>query len=104
MIKIVSSLEQGLQLLRDSAEINPDGDNYPEFWVHCKESYNLSKGQVSKLMKVAEAFGDDVRFKQVAMRVLYTLASKGNPDIIEKAAKLAAKFKLTTSTLEGIMK
>ena len=55
-------------------------------------------------MKVAEAFGDDVRFRQVAMRVLYTLASKGTPEIIEKAAKLAAKFKLNTSTLEGIMK
>ncbi len=74
-----------------------------EFLPWCFAHFYFTKAHTYKLMRVAEFLRDDKRFTGVAMRVLHSLISNGTPEVIEKAAELAANGSLNSGTLAALI-
>lgn len=97
------SLQVGALLIEANEILQEEGKKQPEFLAYCKENFSIGKSQAYKLMKVSKFFAEDTRFKGVAMRVLYVLATEANEEELEKAAELAANDSLNTGTLNAIL-
>ena len=97
------SVEVGLLLIEAKEELKEQGGSYAEFIEFCRNEFNISKAQASKLMKVASVFADDKRFQGVAMRVLYALACDATEDELDKAAEFAASGTLNTAVVNQLL-
>ena len=74
-----------------------------QFLEWADKQFTLGKAQVYKLMSIHQQFGEDARFKGVAMRVMAQLS--GAPaEVKEKAAKLAEAGKLDSKAAEALTK
>lgn len=74
-----------------------------EFVAWVEEATGLKKAQAYKWVKVYKVFGEDRRFSDVSMRVLYTLSSQSE-DIIAKAARFKGRGKkLDTNALNELI-
>lgn len=96
-VSVGSLLKEALQCLKD------EGKKQADFLEYCKNEFSIGKAQAYKLMKVAEVFEDDARFKGVAMRVLYTLATTATDEQMEKAAEFAASGTLNTAVVNQLL-
>lgn len=72
-----------------------------EFLTWADKQFSLGKAQVYKLMKIHQEFGEDARFKGVAMRVMAQLSGAPEP-VKEKAAQLAEAGKLDSKAAEAL--
>ena len=97
------SLSIGKLLSEAKEEILGNGGSAKEFLAYCATEFSLSKSQAYKLVKVSEVFADDHRFKGVAMRVLYSLASNGTPEHMDTAARFAENDSLTMAIVNEIL-
>lgn len=97
------SVSVGKLLIEAKEELQADGKKYADFIVWCGEQFNIGKAQASKLMKVATVFDEDERFKGVAMRVLYQLATTATPDQMDRAADFAATNSLTSAVANQLL-
>lgn len=92
------------QLLAEALnEIKEQGGKQSDFVDYCKLEFGLSKSQAYKLIKINQVFGEDVRFKGVAMRVLYALSTQATEEEIEKAAEFAANGTLNTAIVNQLL-
>lgn len=96
------SLKVG-RLLEEAREELKNQGKQKDFIAFCKDNFGLAKAQVYKLIKVHKFFQDDERFYGVAMRALYLLATEGTKEVIDQAAKLAAKGELDTPAVQGLI-
>lgn len=93
----------GSLLIEAKEELQANGKKYADFIEWCGLNFNIGKAQASKLMKVATVFKEDDRFKGVAMRVLYALATNATPDQMDRAAEFAANGTLESSVVEQLL-
>lgn len=96
-VSVGSLLKEALSVMKD------EGKKQADFLEYCKNEFSIGKAQAYKLMKVAEVFEDDARFKGVAMRVLYTLATTATDEQMEKAAEFAASGTLNTAVVNQLL-
>lgn len=96
-VSVGSLLKEALQCMKD------EGKKQADFLEYCKNEFSIGKAQAYKLMKVAEVFEDDARFKGVAMRVLYTLATTATDEQMDKAAEFAASGTLNTAVVNQLL-
>lgn len=97
------SITVGELLIEAKEELQADGKKYQDFIDWCGAQFNIGKAQASKLMKVATVFKDDERFKGVAMRVLYSLATTATPEQMDRAADFAANGSLTSAIANQLL-
>lgn len=91
-------------LLKEALEVlKEEGKKQADFLEYCKQEFSIGKAQAYKLMKVAEVFAEDGRFKGVAMRVLYALATQANDEQMERAAEFAANGSLNTAIVNQLL-
>lgn len=85
-------------------EVKEDFENAGEFLAWALSEFGLAKAQAYNLMKVATVFGDDERFKGVAMRVLMVLAKHVDDEaVMGRAAVQAAAGKLDSKAIADIL-
>lgn len=85
-------------------EVRADFDKQSDFLSWVNDEIGIKKAQCYKLMNVARVFGEDDRFKGVAMRVMLALIPYvDDVGVMTMAASLAAEGNLNTATLNELI-
>lgn len=85
-------------------ELRGDFEGQKDFLAYVEAEFSIKKAQCYKLMSVARVFGEDDRFKGVAMRVMLALVNYADEGaIMDKAAELAADGKLDTKAVNELL-
>ncbi|EDL7973945.1 hypothetical protein CUZ12_23690 [Salmonella enterica subsp. enterica serovar Heidelberg] len=85
-------------------ELRADFDGQKEFLAYVEAEFSIKKAQCYHLMNVARVFGEDERFKGVAMRVMLALIPVADEaSVMGKAAELAANGELDTKAVNKLL-
>lgn len=85
-------------------ELRADFDGQKEFLAYVEAEFSIKKAQCYNLMNVARVFGEDERFKGVAMRVMLALIPVADEAaVMDKAAELAANGELDTKAVNSLL-
>ena len=85
-------------------EVREDFETAADFLSWTQAEFGLGKAQAYNLMKVSDTFGNDARFKGVAMRVLMVLARHVEDDaVMTRAAAKAASGDLDSKAIADIL-
>lgn len=85
-------------------ELRADFDGQKEFLAYVEAEFSIKKAQCYNLMNVARVFGEDERFKGVAMRVMLALIPVADEaTVMDKAAELAANGELDTKAVNNLL-
>lgn len=98
-----NAIDIGALLIEAKEELLESGKKYQDFLDYCADNFNIGKAQASKLMRVSLVFTEDTRFKGVAMRVLYALATGATPEQMDKAAEFAENGTLNTAVVNQLL-